>query len=81
MPKKATEKAEPKKASSRAKRAKPAVAAPPEIINETVAPEAAPSLEQIRDRAYQIFRNGVNPRDPVADWFQAERELKGDARV
>ncbi len=81
MPKKATQKAEPKKASPRAKRSKSAEAALPESPNEIAVAEAAPSLEQIRDRAYQIFRNGANPSDPVADWFQAERELKGDARV
>ena len=69
MSKKAAKKTEPKKASPRAKRG---------IVKEAAAP---PSPEQIRDRAYQIFRTGVNPSDPVADWFQAERELKGDARV
>jgi hypothetical protein len=42
---------------------------------------AARSLEQIRDRASQIFRTGANPSDPVADWFQAERELRGEARA
>lgn len=68
MSKKATEKPESKKASSRAKR------------GQAKEPAASPSLEQIRDRAYQIFRSGANPRDPVADWCQAERELKGEAR-
>jgi hypothetical protein len=81
MPKKATKKSEPRKTSPRAKRGNSAEAAPAAATSEIVATEAAPSLEQIRDRAYQIFRTGVNPRDPVADWFQAERELKGDARV
>ncbi len=68
MSKKATKKTEPKKASPREKRS-----------NATEA--AAPTLEQIRDRAYQIFRTGVNPSNPTADWFQAERELRSDARV
>jgi hypothetical protein len=69
MSKKAIKKAEPKKPSPRAKRSKATEAA------------AAPSLDQIRDRAYQIFRTGVNPSNPAADWFQAESELKGDARA
>jgi hypothetical protein len=81
MSKKAVKKSEPKKTSPRAKRGKRAEAAPSDTPNEIVVAETAPSLEQIRDRAYQIFRAGVNPRDPVADWFQAERELRGDARV
>ena len=81
MPKKALKKSEPGKTSPRAKRSKAAQATISDTPNEIVVAEAAPSLEQIRDRAYQIFRTGVNPRDPVADWFQAERELKGDAHV
>jgi hypothetical protein len=82
MSKKATKKSEPRKTSTRARRSRAAEAASPaETPNEIAVAEAAPSLEQIRDRAYQIFRTGANPRDPVADWFQAERELKGDARV
>lgn len=38
----------------------------------------APSDEQIRARAYEIFlaRNG-GPGDALADWVQAERELTG----
>lgn len=38
---------------------------------------AAPSDEQIRARAYEIYlsRNGA-PGDPGADWAQAERELR-----
>ena len=37
-----------------------------------------PTAEQIRRRAYDIYvaRGGV-PGDPVADWLQAERELRG----
>jgi len=81
MPKKATTKTEPKKASPRAKRTNPTEAAAPGIKNEIVITAPVPSLDQIRDRAYQIFRAGVNHSDPVADWFQAERELNGDARV
>jgi len=80
MSKKTTQKPESRKASPRAKRAKATEAAPRESSNE-IGNAAAPTVEQIRDRAYQIFRNGMNPRDPVADWFQAERELKNDASV
>ncbi len=38
----------------------------------------APSAEQIRARAHEIYlsRKGA-PGDPVADWLQAERELMG----
>jgi hypothetical protein len=44
------------------------------------APEAL-DTERIRCRAYEIFlgRNG-EPDDPLADWVQAERELRGEAR-
>lgn len=37
--------------------------------------------EQIRERAYFIYleRNG-GPGDPIADWHQAERELRDSAR-
>jgi hypothetical protein len=79
MSKKAIKKTEPKKASTRTKRSRAQKDTAPEIARvESAAP---PSLDQIRDRAYQIFRTGANPTDPVADWFQAERELNGDARA
>jgi hypothetical protein len=81
MSKKAMKKSQPKKPSPRAKRTITTEAFAPEISNEIVNGAAAPSLDQIRDRAYQIFRTGANPRDPVADWFQAERELNGYARA
>jgi hypothetical protein len=81
MSKKTIKKTETTKASSRAKRIRTAEAAEPEVAREILSAAAPPSLEQIRDRAYQIFRTGVNPSDPAADWFQAERELKSDARV
>jgi hypothetical protein len=37
--------------------------------------------ELIRCRAYEIFlgRNG-RPGDPLSDWVQAERELRGESR-
>ena len=76
MSKKTTKKTEPKKPSPRAKRTNAAEAAAPEVTKEIVRAATVPSLEQIRDRAFQIFRTGVNPSDPAADWFQAERELK-----
>ncbi|HSF18739.1 MAG TPA: DUF2934 domain-containing protein [Vicinamibacteria bacterium] len=39
---------------------------------------AALSDDQIRQRAYKIFREGRNPSDPTADWFQAEHELRAE---
>lgn len=36
------------------------------------------SQERIRERAYEIYRAGRNPSDPTADWYQAERELRGE---
>ena len=81
MSKKTTKKTEPKKTSPRAKRTNATEAAAPRITNEIVTAAPVPSLDQIRDRAYQIFRAGVNHSDPAADWFQAERELNTDARV
>ncbi|MGH9319642.1 MAG: DUF2934 domain-containing protein [Vicinamibacteria bacterium] len=58
-----------KKSAPRAKKAR--------IKGETLPPAAAaPSAEEIQARAYEIFRSGANPRDPAADWFQAERELR-----
>jgi hypothetical protein len=80
MAKKTSPKGLPKKATPRAKR----VAAKEPAVTPTPSPESveptsasAPSLDQIRERAFQIFRAGANPSDPVADWFQAERELRG----
>ncbi|MCC6359587.1 MAG: DUF2934 domain-containing protein [Phycisphaerales bacterium] len=44
-------------------------------------PPVAPTRQQIRERAYQIYlaRNG-GPGDPTADWLQAERELIQESR-
>lgn len=81
MSKKATRKNEPSKASPRGKRSETTDSPVPEINSESVTVSAAPSLEQIRDRAYQIFRTGANPRDPIADWLQAERELSSETRA
>ena len=40
-------------------------------------PEVEPLEERIRRRAYEIFLSrGGPPGDPVADWLQAERELR-----
>jgi hypothetical protein len=81
MAKKAAPKSEPKKPATRAKRGKVeqvnALDPSPEILTQVI----DPSPDQIRERAYQIFRAGENPSDPVADWFQAEQELSGDARI
>ncbi len=48
---------------------------------ETLGPTAGrePTEEQIRRRAYQIYMaRGCTPGDPMADWLQAERELRGE---
>ena len=78
MAKKVTKKTETKKAAPRARRGKDKM----EAARET-AVAVAPAIpeERIRARAYEIFRTGANPRDPVADWFQAEQELAGEARA
>jgi hypothetical protein len=74
MPRKTSRNTEPKKRAPRAKKNAvqdgAAAGAAPAAIDE----QASPTLEQIRARAYEIFRTGAN-HDPVADWFQAEREL------
>lgn len=36
------------------------------------------SENQIRDRAYEIYRAGRNPSNPNADWLQAEQELRSE---
>jgi hypothetical protein len=77
MPRKTTNNAEPKKPSTRRKKSDAEERAP-EI---TAAGATEPSIERIRDRAYEIFCSGVNPGNPVADWFQAERELREDLRA
>ena len=77
MAKNTEKKTEPRK--PRAKRIKSAEAAAPEPATTIAKPASEPTVDEIRDRAYQIFRTGVNHSDPVADWFQAERELKTEA--
>lgn len=49
----------------------------PAITREPARPAEAPSQDEIRKRAHQIFeaRNG-RAGDPVADWLQAEAELR-----
>jgi len=56
---------------------------PPENKTQPLLPRVAsrstsvPTLEQIRARAYQKYcaRDGV-PGDQIADWLEAERELR-----
>jgi hypothetical protein len=81
MSKKATKKTEPKNAARRSRKSSTQENASAEAPREAAPAAASPSLEQIRERAYEIFRSGKNPSDPIADWFQAERELKGEARA
>jgi len=48
-----------------------------ETTPKAVANSAAPSVEQIAQRAFEIHveRGGIHGRD-LDDWLQAERELK-----
>jgi Protein of unknown function (DUF2934) len=86
MSKKVTKKTETKNAAPRAKGSRGTTkASAAEVSTNRAVPEApeasSPTEEQIRARAYQLFRTGANPRDPVADWFQAEQELRGRAEA
>jgi hypothetical protein len=65
----------------RVKRVKAAETAPAQVETPAATLAAEPTFDEIRDRAYQIFCTGVNQRDPVADWFQAERELRAETRA
>jgi len=40
---------------------------------------AAPSEEEVRRRAYELYRErGEEPGHELDDWTRAERELRGD---
>ena len=65
--KKATTTRKPRRTTAKAKPATPAVT--PTITDE-----------QIRLRAFEIYRAGWNPSNPNADWYQAERELQAEIR-
>lgn len=56
--------------------ARPSAAATETKTRKPRAPKGAPTQEQIRLRAYEIFleRNGA-PGNPLEDWVRAEREL------
>lgn len=43
-----------------------------------LAPSFPLSQDQIRDRAYEIYRAGRNPSNPDADWLEAEQELRSE---
>jgi len=44
-----------------------------------VHPPAAPSDEEVRRRAYELYRErGEEPGHELDDWTRAERELRGD---
>jgi hypothetical protein len=67
----ATKKAAPRKRTSSAKKSDRPV--------ELGAAAPALSDAQIRERAYEIYRRGLNPSDPTADWLQAVQELNSEA--
>ena len=47
--------------------------------NQGVGHRIEPTDEQIRERAYEYYASrGGAPGDPVADWLQAERELRSE---
>lgn len=76
MPKKTTKKPATKKKTAARKTARKRAAAKPRAEVKTNGTELTET--QIRERAYAIFRAGRNPSDPVADWLQAERELRAE---
>jgi hypothetical protein len=46
----------------------------------SASPGVEPSLERIRERAYEIFvARGGEPGHDSEDWIQAERELQAEA--
>jgi hypothetical protein len=84
MPRKTSKTIEPKPRAPRARKTSKngsldAAAAAADQTTSTI-PPVSPTSEQIRARAYEIFRSGAN-RDPVADWFQAEQELRAKATL
>jgi hypothetical protein len=52
------------------------------VVGTVSAPFVDPTDTDIARRAYQIFlaRNG-EPGDALADWLQAEEELKAERRL
>lgn len=47
----------------------------------TIESKPAPSEEQIRDRAYQLFvQRGCVPGNPALDWLDAELQLRHELR-
>lgn len=64
--------AEKKVAAPRLRRA-----APKKVV--TPAPVAAPSADEVRMRAYEIYLHRNSPGDDLSDWLQAEQELFAQA--
>ncbi len=81
MAKKVTKTTEAKKAAPRAKQSRAKTKATIGAAAREASDLPSPTEEQIRARAYEVFRRGANPSDPVADWFQAEQELRGIASL
>jgi hypothetical protein len=73
-PKQPAKKSTVKKSTAKAK-AKPK-ASP---AKKPKAPAAVPTQDEIAARAYDLYlQRGRAPGDPVADWLQAEGELKAE---
>jgi hypothetical protein len=73
----------PKSAASPAARpSKPRAPRKKPVVGTVSAPFVDPTDTDIARRAYQIFlaRNG-EPGDALADWLQAEEELKAERRL
>ncbi len=70
----ATKKTTAKKSTARASKrpTKAAAMSPP-------APRTAFTDEQIRQRAFEIYRSGRHPQNPDADWYDAVRELSSES--
>lgn len=52
---------------------------PPPPTEKVEPKEPAITEDAVRLRAYELYlKRGANPGDELADWFQAERELRAN---
>lgn len=79
MAKKVTKKKTPTKKKATTKKRAAAPRKAKTVAAATAKPAVTPVIpvsdEQIRLRAFEIYRAGKNPANPDADWLQAEQEL------